>query len=106
VSSSLAILPAVHPWPSSISEVDSHLGLLKGDTAADCWSQPNSLCFRTLLTDLSELVPGPYTVFAKDNHGGDALGTAMFRGVVEVEAGRRHPVPVRFTGEEARPLPW
>ncbi|MFP2905990.1 carboxypeptidase regulatory-like domain-containing protein [Pyxidicoccus sp. 3LFB2] len=105
------LMSGVHPWPGNLHNLRTLKGMLAADKALDDVVYVGaedvvSFRFRTVLTDFSELVPGRYTVFARDSYSGMGGRGMLFRKVVQVEGAKRHVVQVRFDGEDARELPW
>ena len=106
------VFPGVQPWPGDFIDLDRMGGRLAQDVAQDYTrivggNRELSFLFYTVLADFSALVPGRYTVFAKDSYGGTVGRSKLFRQVIDVVEGpKRQVIQVRFEGPEVRELPW
>ncbi|MFP2927592.1 carboxypeptidase-like regulatory domain-containing protein [Pyxidicoccus sp. 3LG] len=92
-----------HPWPADLNALGPILKhRLAPDERKDIWAQPGfPVIYYEVLNDFSELVPGAYTVFARDPYS-DEAGLRLVRQVVQVDGQKRGVVQVRFHGEDSR----
>ncbi|MBZ4415497.1 carboxypeptidase-like regulatory domain-containing protein [Myxococcus sp. RHSTA-1-4] len=105
------VVPGARPWPGDLDALASLPGTLEADAAADGTvdlAAPDApfIPFNSVLKDFSQLVPGTYTVFARNSYGGTLGRSMLFRKVIEVGGPKRQVVQVRFEGPDARELPW
>ncbi|MBZ4415498.1 carboxypeptidase-like regulatory domain-containing protein [Myxococcus sp. RHSTA-1-4] len=100
------VVPGAHDWPADTQALGKHLeSRLVADARADLEAQPAvPLIGYTSQNDFSELVPGPYTVFAMNPYD-DGPRLLLFRKVVHIRGPERQVVQVRFEGEDTRRLP-
>jgi hypothetical protein len=100
------VVPGAHDWPADIPAwAELVEDLLVEDAVSDPWvRQAPALIYYGTQDDFSELVPGPYTVFAR-NPRDDGPGLLLFRQVVQVDGRGRQVVQARFEGENTRRLP-
>ncbi|WP_164008544.1 MSCRAMM family protein [Pyxidicoccus trucidator] len=99
------VVPGAHDWPADIPAWSKLLAYpMAEDAVSSLWmSQAPALIYYETQNDFSELVPGPYTVFA-GNPQDDGPGLLAFRQVIEVDGRGRQVVQVRFSGDGSRRL--
>ncbi len=102
---SIIVVPGALDWPADIPAWAKLVERpLAADAVSDQWmKQAPALIYYETQNDFSELVPGPYTVFAL-NAQDDGPGLLLFRQVVQVDGRGRQVVQARFEGEGTRRL--
>jgi hypothetical protein len=100
------VVPGAHDWPTDVPGwVKLVEDPLVKNPSTDMREQySGGIIYYETQNDFSELVPGPYTVFAT-NPSDDGPGLLLYREVVQVDGRGRQVVQVRFAGDGARRLP-
>ncbi|MCY1017056.1 hypothetical protein [Pyxidicoccus sp. MSG2] len=100
------VVPGAHDWPADIPgwvKLVEHP--LIENMSTDMREQySGGIIYYESQNDFSELVPGPYTIFAR-NPRDDGPGLLLYREVVQVDGRGRQVVQVRFEGDGSRRLP-
>ncbi|QSQ20412.1 carboxypeptidase regulatory-like domain-containing protein [Pyxidicoccus parkwayensis] len=99
---SIFVIPGAHEVPANIRSLGARVEHpLVADAASDKRAQySEGIIYYEAQNDFSDLVPGPYTVFAT-NPRDDGPGLLLFHQTVQVDGRGRQVVQVRFEGDSA-----